>query len=248
MEVRSSAAQPSTSPPELLVAANRAATLETVLRWMLHDLRNPVQTLHFLPALQSAEPESGGAPTWQDAFTSVCDRLSGGLAIVDRLVGHAVEAEEPQPVALGEILGFLTDLFRARRGRFEVDFAGVREIPLPAVAAVRRDLETALLNLLLNSAEAAGDRAGRVTAHAVVGPDVLDLVLEDDGPGVSADLRPRLFEPFVTGRTGRPGRGLGLFAARHLLSGAGADLRYEPRDPGSRFIVRLPVWRSSAQQ
>jgi signal transduction histidine kinase len=206
-----------------------------------------VQTLHFLPALQSAELDAGGAPTWQDAYSSVCKRLSTGLAIVDRLIGNDAEPGEPQPVALGEILGFLADLFHARRGRFEVDFTAVRETPMPAVAAVRQDLETALLNLVLNSVEAAGDQAGRVTARAAVSSDVLDLVIEDDGPGVPADLRARLFEPFATGRTDRPGRGLGLYTARQLLSGSGADLRYEPGDRGSRFIVRLPVWRFSAR-
>jgi C4-dicarboxylate-specific signal transduction histidine kinase len=232
------------SPPELLVAANRASTLETVLRWMLHDLRSPLQTLHFIPALQSAELESGDAPMWQEGLSSACERLSTGLAMVDRLVGSGAEPAEPEPVALGEILGFLADLFRARRGRLEMDFTVVRGTPMPAVSAVRRDLEAALLNLLLNSAEAAGNQATRVTAQVAVRSDVLELALEDDGPGIPPDLRPRLFEPFATARTDRPGRGLGLFAARHLLIGSGADLRHEPVDKGCRFVVRLEVWRA----
>ncbi len=114
---------------------------------------------------------------------------------------------------------------------------------MPAVSAVRRDLEAALLNLLLNSAEAAGNQATRVTAQVAIRSDVLELALEDDGPGIPPDLRPRLFEPFATTRTDRPGRGLGLFAARHLLIGFGADLRHEPAETGCRFVVRLEVWR-----
>jgi nitrogen-specific signal transduction histidine kinase len=232
------------SPPELLVAASRAHTLETVLRWMLHDLRNPVQTLHFIPALQEAEADSPTAPSWREALTTACERLSTGLALVDRLVSGPHEPPTSQPVALAEILDFLTDLLRARRGRFEADFSRVRDIRIPAVAAVRNNLEIALLNVLLHSADSAADRAGRVTAQVTFDPEGLDLVLEDDGPGVPEAVRGALFEPFGTDGRTLPTRALRLFAARHLLRASGADLRYEPADPGSRFVVRLPTWRS----
>ena len=236
------------SPPELLVAASRAHTLQTVLRWMLHDLRNPIQTLHFLPALQEAEADSAAAPVWREALATACERLSTGLALVDRLASGAPDPPTPQPVDLAEILGFLTDLLRARRGRFEVDFSRVRETPMPAVSAVRRDLETALLNLVLHCADSACDQAGRVNAQVSLHPEGLDLVLEDDGSGVPEDLRGGLFEPVANDGSAPPGRALRLFAARHLLRVSGADVRYEPGDPGNRFVIRLPVWRSSTQQ
>lgn len=232
------------SAPELLVAASRAHTLEIVLRWMLHDLRNPVQTLHFIPALQEAEADSPTAPSWREALATACERLSTGLALVDRLVGGPNEPPTSQPVAVAEVLDFLSDLLRARRGRFETDFTRVREVRIPAVAAVRNDLEIALLNVLLYSADSAADRAGRVTARVTFDPEGLDLVLEDDGPGVSEAGRDALFEPFETDGSARPRRALRLFAARHLLRASAADLRYEPGDPGSRFVVRLPTWRS----
>src|SRR2546428_12666261 len=121
-------------------------------------------------------------------------------------------------------------------------------ISLPAVAAVRCDLELALLNLLLNAAEASGDRGGRVTALVRSDGAGVELVLEDDGPGIPEDLRARLFEPFLTTQADRPGRGLGLFVANHLLTRSGGELRYEHGSPGSRFIARLPVWRAVPEQ
>src|SRR3954468_23347504 len=148
------------SSPAVLVAANRAAALESVLRWMIHDFRNPMQTLTFLPVLRAVEAESGkpekDTPGWQEAFAVACERLTTDLALVDRLVGSLPQATTPEPVALSEVLRYLADLFKARRGRFRIDVEGACGASLPAVAAVRPDLESALLNLVLNAAEAAG--------------------------------------------------------------------------------------------
>jgi two-component system sensor histidine kinase HydH len=236
------------SSPALLVAANRAAALETVLRWMIHDFRNPMQTLTFLPVLTAVEAESGrpeeDTPGWREAFAIACERLTTNLALVDRLVGTPPQSAAPAPVALSEVLRYLADLFRARRGRFRIDFEGACGMSLPAIAAVRPDLESALLNLVLNAAEAAGAAEGTLIASASARSGGVELVLEDGGPGIPEFLRPRLFEPFATTRTDRPSRGLGLYAARHLLASFGGDLRYEPGNPGSRFIVSLAEWGS----
>jgi two-component system sensor kinase FixL len=233
---------------ELLVAASRASGIEAVIRWMLHDLRNPIQTLAFLPALAEAEADQGSGPDWQEALSTATSQLTKGLALLDRLVSGRGGPASPEPVALGEVLGFLADLFRARRGPFQVTMAPATLAALPAVAAVRGDLELALLNLLLNAAEASGDRAGRVTALVRSGGDGVELVLEDDGPGIPEELRARLFEPLLTTRADRPDRGLGLFVAHHLLTRSGGELRYEAGSPGSRFVATLPLWRIEAEQ
>jgi two-component system C4-dicarboxylate transport sensor histidine kinase DctB len=233
---------------ELLVAANRASGIEAVMRWMLHDLRNPIQTLAFLPALAEADADQGSAPDWQEVLSIATAQLTAGLALLDRLVSGSAGPATPEPVALAEVLGFLADLFRARRGPFQVTMPRASLEALPAVAAVRGDVELALLNLLLNAAEASGNRAGGVTVLVRSDGAGVELVLEDDGPGIPEDLRARLFEPSLTTRADPPGRGLGLFVAHHLLTRSGGELRYEPGNPGSRFIARLPLWRAEPEQ
>jgi Signal transduction histidine kinase len=233
--------------PELLVAANRASAIEAVIRWMLHDLRNPLQTLILLPTLADAETEAGAGADWRDALGGAAERLAVGLALLDRLVAGPAGPATAEPIAVGEVLGFLAELFGTRHGRFRVTVEP-GAAPLPAVAAVRGDLELALLNLLLNAAEACGDRVGQVSALARPELGGVELVFEDNGPGVPEDQRARLFEPFVTIRPDGAVRGLGLFVARHLLARAGGELRYEAANGGSRFIVRLPAWQRLPQQ
>jgi signal transduction histidine kinase len=233
---------------ELLVAANRASVIEAVLRWMLHDLRNPVQTLAFLPALAESDDGPGSAPAWQEALSIATAQLTTGLALLDRLVSDRARPAVSEPIALAEVLGFLGDLFRARRGPFQVTMASASLNALPAIGAVRGDVELALLNLLLNAAEGSGDRAGRVTALVRSDGAGVELVLQDDGPGIPEALRTRLFEPSLTTPADHLDRGLGLFVARHLLTRSGAELRYEPANPGSRFIVRFPLWRAEPER
>jgi two-component system C4-dicarboxylate transport sensor histidine kinase DctB len=226
----------------VLVAANRASVIEAVTRWMLHDLRNPIQTLAFLPALAEADAERGSIPDWQGTLSIATAQLTAGLALLERLVSGRAGPATSEPVVLAEVLGFLADLVRARRGPFHVTVAPASLSALPAVSGVRGDVELALLNLLLNAAEASGDRPGRVAALVRTDGAGVELVLEDDGPGIPEGLRARLFEPPLTTLADRHARGLGLFVAHHLLTRSGGELRYEPGNPGSRFIARFPLW------
>ncbi|MGN6574658.1 MAG: sensor histidine kinase, partial [Nocardioides sp.] len=102
-------------------------------------------------------------------------------------------------------------------------------VALPAALAGR-----ALAPLLDN---ARLHRTEQVTLQASAESDHVDLVVEDDGPGLPDDEG--LFAPGVRGR-GSLGAGLGLPLARRIARAAGGDVRWEPSPAGARFVVRLP--------
>jgi signal transduction histidine kinase len=82
----------------------------------------------------------------------------------------------------------------------------------------------------------------RVTARAA--PGAVEVIVEDDGPGVPREIEATLFQPFVTGR-GRdakhPGTGLGLAIAARWVERHGGSIRHErPEGGGARFVVRWP--------
>jgi two-component system sensor histidine kinase PilS (NtrC family) len=70
--------------------------------------------------------------------------------------------------------------------------------------------------------------------------DAVICELDDDGPGIPAELRGQIFEPFFTTRPG--GTGLGLYIARELADANGAALELLPTNPGAHF--RLTVKRA----
>lgn len=126
------------------------------------------------------------------------------------------------------------DLTPERRARLVLDLGA----SLPALPLDELSLGRVVRALLTNALEAA---KSRVTLRAEVGPRRLLLVVEDDGPGIAAELLPRLFEPFVTA-SGSGKLGLSLVLARELTRAVGGDLRVSNRPGGgAQFIVELPV-------
>ena len=98
--------------------------------------------------------------------------------------------------------------------------------------------DQALTNLLSNARTAAGTRHVRVDAERGEGAVLLHVC--DDGPGVPADLRERLFEPFASRSPG--GTGLGLAIVARIMAAHGGTVRLEERPPWNTcFTLRFPV-------
>jgi C4-dicarboxylate-specific signal transduction histidine kinase len=80
-----------------------------------------------------------------------------------------------------------------------------------------------------------------VTVRAEAKDDGVRVFVEDDGPGVSADVRDRLFEPFVTTKDVGKGTGLGLAVCRGLVESVGGSIQVDPGyTAGARFVLELP--------
>lgn len=98
-----------------------------------------------------------------------------------------------------------------------------------------------------NAQEAAP--AVRMQLHATARAGRLELTVQDDGPGVPADVGARVFEPFLS--TKERGTGLGLPLCVRVLSFLGGDIQLQnPGEPGARFRIRMPLFdeRAAAAQ
>jgi signal transduction histidine kinase len=85
---------------------------------------------------------------------------------------------------------------------------------------------------LVSNALAYGDPPVRIAAERR--GELVEMVVQDAGPGVPEELVPSLFGRFVRGA------GLGLFIVRHLVEANGGSVRYERAEPrGARLIVEL---------
>jgi two-component system sensor histidine kinase GlrK len=101
-------------------------------------------------------------------------------------------------------------------------------------------------NLVANAVRHArpGGWLGVSTALAP-GSAAVEIRVADRGPGVPAEERTRLFEPFFRGRAseaaGGKGTGLGLSIVRHVAEAHGGRIRLESGGPGACFVLRLPL-------
>jgi len=161
---------------------------------------------------------------------------------------------------LSQLVTRLLDLARADMARPEADveadltapvrrvvdglaidgFSVAADLPgtLPAVAVPARTVEVALTAIIENSRQA-GATSALVTARVDDGAVV--LAVTDNGPGIAAGDRDRLFEPFFTTRRADGGTGLGLSIARSLLSASNGAIAAVDAKKGARFEVTLPL-------
>lgn len=130
-------------------------------------------------------------------------------------------------------------IHRAADGRRGDGFAVELAVPasLPPVAVPEATIETVLGVLLENSRQAGAQRAD--VAVRVKRSEVI-LSVADDGPGVPAADRDRLFEPFFTSRRAAGGTGLGLPIARSLLAASHGRLELIDSIAGARFEAAFP--------
>jgi signal transduction histidine kinase len=121
----------------------------------------------------------------------------------------------------------------------------------PVVQGSARRLEQAFTNLLVNAIQAASIREGRAGfVHARLkrnGDDVF-IEIQDNGIGMSPEVRARIFEPFFTTKSGDVGTGLGLPITRDAIEAHGGTIEVESeRGRGALFRVRLPIKRAQVR-
>jgi signal transduction histidine kinase len=99
------------------------------------------------------------------------------------------------------------------------------------------ELEQVVFNLVRNALDASDAAQVTISTH-VEGPSVI-LDVCDTGPGVPEDLKPRIFEPFVTGKL--DGTGLGLALCQRLVEEMGGDIRLMDDTDQTTFRLSLPL-------
>ncbi len=221
-----------------LVSAERLATVGRLAAGIAHEVGNPLGgILGYLSLLRSRIADPSTAEFVNHIETEV-QRINGivrGLLDLGRPTSSVL-----QPI---ELLPLVHNCVRIGGAGAELKSVGIR-IEIPASMVVRSDpgrLSQILLNLLLNAAQAM-EGTGEVKISASTVGQYAELRVEDRGPGISPEVLPRLFEPFVTTRAAGQGTGLGLAVSQHLAQGMGGSLRAENApEGGARFTLTLPL-------
>jgi signal transduction histidine kinase len=110
---------------------------------------------------------------------------------------------------------------------------------VPAVCGEASQIETVLINLIVNAVQAMGD-GGRLVVTTAATPDVL-ISVTDTGPGIPADAQASVFEPFFTTRKESGGTGLGLSLVLMVVGRHGGRVDFETvPGSGTTFRITLP--------
>ncbi len=213
----------------------RLAALGTAVTKISHDLRNILATAKLVSDRVGAsnDPEvRRNAPTLLGAIDRAVHLCSQTLRFAQELTPPPQLSAFPLHVLVDEVAGEAGGLQNrpvACDNRVDPGFA---------LSADREQLFRVLSNLVRNAYEAGADSVS-VQAARDGGVAVIDV--SDDGPGLPAEVRDNLFQPFaLSGKGG--GTGLGLSIARDLTRGHGGDIELERTGPeGTVFRLFLPL-------
>jgi signal transduction histidine kinase len=222
-----------------LLRRERLATIGQMAGSIVHDLRNPLATVSTAAEMlnrNALPPER--RRTLLDSQLRAVQRMHAMLReLLDFTRGsYDLKLERQSLISLVE---------RAVQG---IGANGARpgitiETNIPADLSVRVDAEQlgrVFENLLTNAIEAMPD-GGRVSLRAEKFGERVRIDVIDDGPGVPAEIRERLFEPFVShGKLG--GTGLGLAIAQSIVEAHGGSISLETNvERGADFYLTLPL-------
>ena len=205
-----------------------------------HELRSPLAALRQTAEVARAHP---GALPEGELETAVLEEGERMQRLVEQLLllsraDEGVVLRSPRDVDLDDLV--LTETGRIRRADLAVDVSGV------GAGRVRGD-ESSLSQVVRNLVDNAGRHARSqvaVSVHERAG--TVELVVEDDGPGVPGEERTRVFDRFVRLDAARSrdagGSGLGLAIVAEIVRVHGGSASVESSDlGGARFVVRLPA-------
>lgn len=216
---------------------------------MAHEVKNPLSGIRGAAQLL----EENAAADDRTLTRLIRDETDRICAIVDRMEVFSDSGPlDPGPVNIHEVLDRVQKLAENGFGR-HVRFLAQFDPSLPPVLGSRDQLVQVFLNLVKNAAEAVPPVAGEIqlsTAYrhglrfAVVGSDSrvhlpIMVQIRDNGTGIPDDLKPHLFDPFVT--TKPHGSGLGLALVAKMVGDHGGVIEIES-EPGNTWVrVMLPV-------
>jgi PAS domain S-box-containing protein len=207
-----------------------------------HEVRNPINNISTgVQLIASRLPQD-------DPNQEVLSRVQGDCLRLNALMESVLAFSRPlpkqvEPVDLNDLLKKIMDRWYPRMMKVDVKPIFQENPEAPKVMGNWRSLEQVFTNLISNAVEAMEKTGG--TLAIKIGPCLVadrphvEVSISDTGPGIPEEIRKRLFEPFVTNKSG--GTGLGLAITKRIVIAHRGNIDVSSVPGGTIFRVTLPV-------
>lgn len=226
-----------------LIQRDRLASAGQLVAQLAHEIRNPVANVrNCLEVIRRRMPADAESREFADL---AIDELLRMHELAEQMLDLHRPRDPADRVADGaaiarEVASLVTV---GAPDTLEIEVDAARD----GTAAIAPDaLKQVLLNVVQNAREAIHDR-GRITVSVHGEDDALRIDVDDSGPGIPADVLPRVFDPFFTTKGGIHGVGLGLFVAEGIVRGVGGRISATSEAGGARFTITLPRTAESGE-
>lgn len=213
-----------------------------LIRNLAHEIKNPLGGIRGSAQLLQHELDDPQLREFTEVIIAEADRLQD---LMNRLLSsHCMM--RPAPLNIHDVLERVRRLILAEFPAIEMrrDY----DLSLPELTADREQLIQAILNIVRNAAQAL-EGAGEIHLRTRVARQVtlakrryklaLELQVIDNGPGIPAEIRDKIFYPLISGREG--GSGLGLSLAQSFIEQHQGMIEVDSRPGRTCFTILLPI-------
>ncbi len=228
-----------------LVQAQKNAAWSEMARRLAHEIKNPLTPIQLaaerLQHKLEGQVDGPSGKVLERSTRTIVQQVEALKAMVNAFSEYARPPKlQPQTLDLAILIDEVLALYPPQSGiRFQLDLSP----DLPELLADPLRLRQVMHNLIKNALEAGNSPITmRIIARPVEEKDFygVELILEDNGPGVEAEQVDHIFDPYVT--TKSKGTGLGLAIVKKIIEEHGGSIRLDRGyKGGARFVIRLPA-------
>lgn len=226
-----------------LLKAQRMAAWREVARRIAHEIKNPLTPIQLSAQRLRRRYLDRFSPddvVFDECTTMIIKQVDDLKNLVNEFSSFArMPASNPSLNNLNDVLNEALVLFQ--EGHKEIQFQLQTDRELPAFNLDREQIKRVAINLLDNAVSAVKGK-GQITVKTSFNKDlgIATLKVSDNGCGIPAEDKPRLFEPYFS--TKKSGTGLGLAIVSTIISDHNGYIRVRDNEPhGTHFIVELPI-------
>lgn len=229
---------------DALHQSEKLNALGSLLAGVAHELNNPLLVV-VGQALMLQETAK------DPAIVNRAARIGAAADRCARIVKTFLQMARQQPpvreeVSLDDVVDSALDLTSYALRSTDIELIRNRGADVPLVFADRDQLVQVLMNLIINAQQAMVETPGRrqltITTRAKPTTRVVQLIVEDTGPGIAPDVRSRIFEPFFTTKPQDAGTGIGLAVTRGIVQAHGGIISVQSEPGwGTAFVLTFPA-------
>lgn len=220
-----------------LLQSEKLATIGQMAAGIAHELNTPltyiVGNLELLQAREIPEAQ-------REMLDSIAKGAERIRSLAQRLLAFSRPArEELLPLSPNDVVERSLEMCHYQMIQSGVHVRKELAPDLPRILGVSNQLETAIINLVVNAIHAMG-QGGTLTVRSTLRADAVEIAVEDTGPGIPESMQASLFEPFTTTKPEGQGTGLGLSTVLMVAERHKGKIDFSSR-PGAGTVFRLSV-------
>jgi signal transduction histidine kinase len=226
---------------ERLLVSERCAMLGQATGRIAHEMANQINILPLIELIEDEYADDRQLQQFARAARATYERLTELIAEVKNFMRFETQAIELKPLPLDESIQELLSFLRFNSA-VPADMVEAEIRSNPTVLGNKLKLHQVLVNLIRNAVDALERKPGgrvRICLDREDGQAVITIA--DNGPGIPAEVLPRIWEPYFSTK-GERGNGMGLDIAKRLIEAHHGTITCDSRPgEGARFTIRLPL-------